>query len=166
MLRRSIMAAAAALALIAIPTAAMAYEAPPVPVTVSDATPSAGEPITFSVTGKADEALTLTITSAGDASAIEIAGTKSLTKTADAAGVATFTVKLADGGNYTLVATDASGAVLGTQVVTVAAGATTASLPQTGVETGALAAGAGVLVLAGAGAVLIARRRQTAVAGV
>src|SRR5450759_2992563 len=54
MIRRSIMITAAAVALILVPSAAMAYQAPGITFTVSDATPTAGAPFTATVSGAAD----------------------------------------------------------------------------------------------------------------
>src|SRR5450759_21681 len=107
MLRRSIMITAAAVALILVPSAAMAYQAPGITFTVSDATPTAGAPFTATVSGAgADAPVTLTITSdpASISSAgIEIAGTKTLTKTGNASGVVTFTVTLSAAGTLSLI---------------------------------------------------------------
>ncbi|MEP7017890.1 MAG: hypothetical protein ABI899_07715, partial [Actinomycetota bacterium] len=87
--------------------------------------------------------------------------------TANASGVASFTFTLSAAGVYTLTATNASGAVVSTQTLTVhsvsAAGvAPSGQLSFTGFDGLPLAVGGGVLVLAGAGAVLVARRRKSA----
>ena len=184
MFRRAVLvAAAAALALILAPSAAMAaYNAPGFSATVSNPSPATGQPFNVVLSGaKANEAITLTITSdpaSISSDSIQIAGTKSLTKTANASGVATFAVTLTAGGTYTLALTNASGAVLSTQTVTAhAAGAGGASgvvaggasgagsggqLSRTGFEGTGIAVGGGLLVLAGAGAMVVARRRKTA----
>jgi hypothetical protein len=172
MIRRTVLVAAAAAALILAPTAAMAYDAPGYTSTVSDSTPASGSPCTVVISGgEANEPVTLTITS-NPASlsndTIQIAGTKSLTKTANASGVASFSVTLSGAGGFALTATNAAGAVLSTQSLTVgtagaASGAVTgARLARTGFEGMPLVVGGGVLVLLGAGAVVITRRRRSA----
>lgn len=154
MIRRIVLAVAAAVALTLVPAAAMAYEAPGFTFSVSDATPATGIPFTAVITGaEPGSVVTLTIT-----------GGQVLTATANASGVATFTVTLNAAGVYTLTATNAAGEVLGTQTVTVAAAAAAAvpALSSTGFDGMPLAVGGGVLVLAGAGAVAVARRRKSA----
>ena len=171
MIRRTTMVAAAALALVLAPSAAMAYQAPGYSTTTSDSTPAINEAVTITSTGfAAGAACTLTITSnpatiSNDA--IQIAGTKSSSKTATAAGC-TWTVKLGAAGTYTAAVTNAQGQLVGDQVLTVAAApaataAPTRALSATGFDGTELAVGAGALVLAGAGAVLVARRRHAAV---
>jgi LPXTG-motif cell wall-anchored protein len=89
-------------------------------------------------------------------------------------------VTLNAGGSYALVATDAAGSVLSTQTLTVdgADGLTPGGDPadgtgadgdaaddelaNTGLKSVNLAVGGGVLVLVGAGAVLVTRRRKSA----
>ena len=168
--RRLAASVAAAAALALVPSAAFAYGAGDYSNsgTVSDTTPAAGVPFTVTVKGPAKASVTLTITSnpaSIPSSAITIAGTKALTKTTDASGSAVFTVTLSQAGTYTLVTTDsASGAVLSTQVVT-AAGASTSSasaLATTGTDVLPYALGGGALVLVGAGALVLARRRHSA----
>lgn len=168
MIRRKVLIVAAAAALVLAPSAAFGYGATDYTNkgTVSDSTPAAGESFSVTVQGPANAGVTLTVTSNPASlpdSAITIAGTKSLTKTTNASGVAVFTVTLAQAGTYTVVAADAaSGAVLSTQSLTVAAaaGGTAAALPTTGSDALPLGLGAGALVLAGAGAVVVARRRR------
>ena len=170
MIRRTTMVAAAALALVLAPSAAMAYQAPGYSTTTSDSTPAINEAVTITSKGfAAGAACTLTITSnpatiSNDA--IQIAGTKSSSKTATAAGC-TWTVKLGAAGTYTAAVTNAQGQLVGDQVLTVAAAPATAAptraLSATGFDGTELAVGAGALVLAGAGAVLVARRRHAAV---
>jgi len=174
-IRRTALVAAAAVALILAPTAAMAYEDEQFAAAVSDATPAAGSPFTVSVTGPANTPVTLTVSGAAQ---IDGVTGSSLTKNTNAQGVAQFSVVLANAGSYTITATDASGAVITTQTVSVAAvgvaasrssasgrAATGAQLGDTGFDGMGLAAGAGALVIAGAGAVVVARRRQSPVAG-
>ena len=137
----------------------MAYNAPSFPATVSDTTPAVGQSVTVIIYGgvaNANQVITLTITGPS---------TKTLTATSNAAGVARFTFTLSVAGVYTLTATNASGAVISTQNITVhAAGAASVAptLSFTGFEGTGLAVGGGLLVLTGAGAVLVARRRKTA----
>lgn len=178
MIRRSLISAAAAIALVVMPTVAMAYDAPGYDTTVSDPTPAVGRAFTLMTRGAAPGAiLTLTITSdpasVGN-DAIEIAGTRTTTKTAeaDADGTVTWTVVLSAAGTYFLAVTDAAGNLLGDETVTVAgaaaggaAGAVTPGLSDTGFDGAGLAVGAVVLIVAGAVAVFFARRRQLAHAG-
>lgn len=165
--RRVVAAVSAAAAIALVPTAAFAYGAGDYSNkgTVSTTSPAAGTPFTVTVQGPANTSVTLTITSNPSSlpdSAITIAGTKSLAKTTNASGVATFTVTLAQSGTFTLVVTDtASGAVLSTQAVTVAGSTSTAgSLASTGSNVLPFALGGGALVLVGAGAIVVARRRS------
>ena len=159
MIRRAILVAAAAVAVILVPSAAMAYNAPSFPATVSDTTPAVGQSVTVIIYGgvaNANQVITLTITGPS---------TKTLTATSNAAGVARFTFTLSVAGVYTLTATNASGAVISTQNITVHAASAASVAPKlsfTGFEGTGLAVGGGLLVLTGAGAVLVARRRKTA----
>jgi hypothetical protein len=161
MIRRAILVAAAAVAVILVPSAAMAYNAPGFSSSVSDATPAVGQSVTVIINGgaaNANKVITLTITGAN---------AKTLTTTANASGVATFTFTLSAAGVDTLTATNAAGAVISTQTVTVhavsaAAAPATGGLAFTGFEGTGLAVGGGLLVLTGAGVVLVARRRKSA----
>jgi hypothetical protein len=166
--------AAAAVALFLVPTAAMAYEAPGYDATVSDATPALGAPIAVSMTGgEPNEAVTLTVTTTPasiSSDDIQIAGTKALTKKSSASGAVTFSVTLAASGSYTLTMTDPAGAVLSTQTLAAgtagaagaaASGAPGAQLSRTGFDGLGLAVGGGVLLLVGAGAVVVAKRRRS-----
>ncbi|WNB85214.1 peptidase [Cellulomonas sp. ATA003] len=187
MTRRTALVAAAAAALVLAPTAAMAYDAPGFSSTVSDPTPVAGAPIAFAIAGNTDIAgktVLLTVTSSPASipnSAIQIAGTATATKVADANGDVKFSVTLSQAGSYDAVAT-VDGQAISTQALAVAAGsaagssaagsaaagsksAAGAQLADTGFDGADLAAGAGALMLAGAGAVLIAKRRQSAQIG-
>ena len=171
MIRRTILSAAAAVALVAMPMAAMAYDAPGYNTTVSDPTPAIGQAITVTTTGATPgETLTCTVTSnpatiSNDA--ITIAGTKALAKVANASGTVTCTITLTAAGTYTLAVTNAAGALVGDEVVVVAAAAAAAApaLSSTGFDALGLAGGAAALVAAGAFAVFLARRRQMAHAG-
>ena len=171
MIRRAILVAAAAVAVILVPSAAMAYTSPTFPATVSDTTPAVGQTVTVIIHGgkaNANQLITLTIKSG--------TSTRVLTARSNAAGVAHFTFKLSAVGVYTLTATNAAGAVISTQTVTshavsaatshaVSAAAVlpgTSSLSFTGFEGTGLAVGGGLLVLTGAGVVVVSRRRKTA----
>jgi len=114
MIRRAVLVAAAAVALILAPTAAMAQA--PAGFTVPQANPTAaGVPFKVIASGaKANEAVTLTMTP--DPASI---GTRSLTQIANARGVASFVVTLTADGTYLLVSKSASGVVLTSQTVTV-----------------------------------------------
>ena len=171
MFRRITLVAVAAAALALAPSAAMAYDAPGYGSTTTDSTPASGSPTTVTVTGVAANApVTLSITSTPasiSGNDITIAGTKSEINNANASGVATFTVTLSAPGSYALEAsTGTPSVVVSTQVLTVAAvgapAAGGAELSDTGFDGMGLAVGAGALVLAGAGAVFFAKRRQTA----
>lgn len=171
MIRRAVLAAAAAVALILAPTAAMAQA--PAGFSVPQGDPSAaGVPFKVIASGaKANEAVTLTMTP--DPASI---GTRSLTQIASARGVATFVVTLTEDGTYLLTSKSASGVVLTSQTVTVSdhgtvivAGtsavtgtAARGQLAFTGSRGMSLPIGGGVLVLAGTGLVLVARRRTPA----
>jgi hypothetical protein len=82
--------------------------------------------------------------------------------------VATFTFTPNSAGDFTLVVKGASGAVISTQTIQVlgvgaASGHVTGGrLARTGFDSTHLVVGGGVLVLVGAGAVRIARRRRSA----
>ncbi len=161
MIRRAILVAAAAVAVILVPSAAMAYEAPGISTTISDATPAVGQSGTVIIHGgaaNANQVITLTITGPSG---------RTLTATSNAAGVARFTFSLSAAGVYTLTATNASGAVISTQTITVhprsaAAGVAPTNLSFTCFEGTGLAVGGGLLILTGAGVVLVARRRKSA----
>jgi hypothetical protein len=219
MIRRAILVAAAAVALTLAPSTAMAeYSAADFGFTVSDSTPTTGVPFIVHVTNaEANQAVTLTMTLKASTTH---AGTRSLTKTANAKGVVDFPVTLVEDGTWRLVSTSATGAVLTSQSVTVAdkgavivagagadAGAAAAAAPRavagaapravagaapggapgvapgvaagaapraapaaaagaqlafTGLQGMGLAVGGGLLVLVGAGSVLVTRRRRSA----
>ena len=161
MIRRAILVAAAAVAVILVPSAAMAYQAPPLPATVSDTSPGVGQSVTVIIHGgaaNANQVITLTVACTN--------GTKTLNATANASGTASFSVTPTAAGVCTLTASNASGAVISTQTVTVhavsAAGVAPTQLSFTGFEGTGLAVGGGLLVLTGAGVVVFARRRKSA----
>ncbi len=160
MIRRTFMLVAAAALLLLTPSVAMAYEAPGFTSTVSDATPATGQCITMTVTGGAANAgKVFTLNATGPS-------TTSLTSTASATGVASFQFCPTAVGDYTLTVTNSDGAVVATQTITVhaatAAGddTSTGSLSQTGSNVLAIGLGGVLLVLLGAGAVVVARRRH------
>ncbi|MBO3096356.1 peptidase [Cellulomonas dongxiuzhuiae] len=169
---RTVATAVIAGALALAPTAAFAYGAADYTNTgtVSDTTPAVGESFSITVVGPGNTPVALTITSNPASipdSAIQIAGTRSLTKTTNAAGTAVFTVTLAQAATYTAVVTDSvSGEVLSTQTFSASAtagGAAAASggqLSATGSNALPLAMGAGALLLAGVGGVVYANRRR------
>jgi hypothetical protein len=174
MIRRAFLVAAAATALILAPSVAMAYNAPGYNCTVSDSTPASGAPFTVNMTGAdANEVVTATIESTPasiSSSSIQIAGIKAFTKTASASGALVFKVTLNQPGSYAITMTNVNSAVLTTQTVTVAAvgaavgavaPAATGTLSFTGFDGMPIAIGGGVLVILGAGAVLVARRRKS-----
>ena len=158
MIRRAFLVAAAAAALILTPSVAMAdYVAPPLTVTVSDSTPNAGDSFTVSVLGVVANAPVTLTTCRSD-------GARTLNTTANASGVATFSVTLTKAGVCTLTARVA-GVVVATQdvrVLGVSADAVPSSLSRTGFDGMPLAVGGGLLVLMGAGAVVVAKRRKSA----
>jgi LPXTG-motif cell wall-anchored protein len=170
MIRRAVLVAAAAAALIFAPTAAMAaYDAPDFSASVSDSTPAVGQSVTLTVMGgmaNANQPMRLVLTSGSTSP-------RTLNATANASGVATFTFTLGSAGTFTARVFNAAGALVSDQTLTVtaasaasggAAGAADAvsgaNLAKTGSDSMGLALGGGVLVLAGSGAVLVARRRR------
>ena len=163
MIRRIVLVAAAAVAIILTPSVAMAYEAPGFTSSVSDSTPAIGQSVTVTINGgmaNAGKMIKLVITK-GDF-------TMSLNARADANGVAKFTFKLDAAGTYKVSAFNEAGALLSdTQILTVSAtGDITApptgdKLSDTGFNGIGLALGGGAFVLAGTGAVVVARRRRS-----
>jgi len=165
MVRRALLTAAAAAALVALPAAAMAYDAPGYATTVTDPTPAIGQAFTLTTDGQtAGETLTLTVTSDPASignDKIAVAGSRSLAKTADASGAASWSITLSAAGTYTLAVTNAAGQLVGDETVTVAAAAVAGpALSETGFDGMPLAIGAGALVALGATAVVVARRRR------
>lgn len=138
--------------------------------TVSHSTPAPGVPFTANLTGgPANTAIILTVTSKVTSISnvgMTIAGTKSFSVMRDANSAAVWKVTLTESGAYTLVATNIQGVVRGTQTVTVdavpaAPAATVGSLSRTGFDPKGLLINGGLLLLAGAGAVAVARRRRS-----
>src|ERR1035437_7354262 len=114
MIRRAVLVAAAAIALILAPTAAMAQA--PAGFSVPQANPTA-DGVPFNIVApeaKANEAVTLMMTP--DPASI---GTRSLTKTANARGEVAFPATLTQDGTYVLTSRSASGVVLSSETVTV-----------------------------------------------
>jgi hypothetical protein len=115
MIRRAVLVAAAAVALILAPAAAMAQAPAGFSPPQVDSTPAAGVPFKVIASGaKANEPVTLTMTP--DPASL---GITSLTQIASARGVASFVVRLTADGTYLLVSKSASGVVLTSQTVTV-----------------------------------------------
>jgi hypothetical protein len=138
--------------------------------TVSDPTPAIGEHFGVHCSGgRPHERVTQTIASSHGAvsSEVQVGGAKSLTSAFSAAGEGSFTNTLAAAGDYTVTMTSATGAVGSTQVVRVEAASFKTSLASVGqpapkgLDGLGLAMGGGALVLMGAGAALIARRRRS-----
>ena len=174
MIVRTALVTAAAAALDLVPTSAMAYDAPGYGSTISDPGPRVGRALAFSINGNpkiGGKSVLLTVTSRPATlpnQVIEIAGTATTSKVADANGDVSFSVTMTQPGTYDLVAT-VDGAAVSTQALAVTpASSTTASggaLAATGFDGAGLVTGAGALVLAGAGAVVVAKRRQSAQLG-
>ena len=140
----------------------MAYEAAPLPMTISDSTPAVGASTTITLKGGA--------TLAGDTVLLTVnSPVITVSGVADANGTVTCTFTPTVTGAHSAVATVADGSIVGSALAftVVAAGSSPsdikgAALSDTGFDGMGLAAGAGALLLAGAGAVFIAKRRQTA----
>ncbi|HEY5516287.1 MAG TPA: hypothetical protein VIK12_08780, partial [Pengzhenrongella sp.] len=111
MIRRAALVAAAAVALVLAPTAAMAdYNGQPYSSSVSDSTPAIGSPVTVTVLGVAP----------GTVVTLKVSDGQVLTATANASGVASFSVTFSAAGTFTARAF-VSGALVSDQVLTVAA---------------------------------------------
>src|SRR5690625_381626 len=177
MIRRALAGFFAAALLVLAPTAAFGYGDVEYDID-APANPAPGETFTVTVAAPTGTEVTLTITAEGvDDDAIQIAGTKSLTKTA-VDNQAGFRVTLTEEAVYTLVATDADGNVLASTQITVGDGGAGApgagdgagapgtdedgaagpALPETGATATPLIIGGAILLLVGAAAVYFARR--------
>jgi LPXTG-motif cell wall-anchored protein len=170
-LRRTLFTAAAAAALVLVPTAAAtAYQAPGFAIATDDPTPAVGEAFTVTVDGTTPgESYTLAVTTSSSVVTDAVVG--DATKVATGTSLS-WTVRLSDAGSYRLAVTDSSGALVSDLTVTVAAatasrgGGRTAAdddgemLSDTGFDGMNLAIAAGGLMVIGAGAVVVARRRQ------
>ena len=165
MIRRFALVAAAAAALVLVPSVAMAYDAPGYSSSVSDSTPVAGHPITVTVHGLPNEMIKLVVTSANG-------GVQTYSKRANANGEVKFTFKSA-AGTTTLQAYNAAGQLVSDQTLTAGETGVNVGAPgngnggggklsDTGFNGTGLAVGGGVLVFAGTGAVVVAKRRRSA----
>lgn len=173
MIRRAFAAVFAAALLVLAPSAAFGYAEDEFEVTASTTNPAPGEAFTVTVAAETGTDVTLTVTSESVSDdAIQIAGTKSLTKTA-VDGAAVFSVTLSEEAAYSIVATDAEGNVLGTLELVVGDGGVDApaapgagdgdnvagpTLPETGATATPLIIGGAALLLAGGAALYLARR--------
>jgi len=187
-MKRTLAVGVSLVALLALPAAAQAYPAPPVAVAVSDPAPEVGQPVTTSASGlELATTATLTVTSAETDipdSAIQIAGTASLTKDVPGSTV-DFTVTHSVDGTYTHQITTDYGHDIPAQVVvagTPALGGTgsgsgsgsgsgagagssasnNGGLANTGASVGGLAALAGGLLVVGAGGTYLVKRGSRA----
>ncbi|MEE6295623.1 LPXTG cell wall anchor domain-containing protein [Georgenia wangjunii] len=179
MIRRAIGAAVAAAVIVLAPTAAIGYTGADYDAVVSTTNPAPGEAVSVVVTAPSGTDVTLTVSADGVSDdAIQIAGTKALTKTA-VNGEAVFSLTLSEEGVYTAVATDADGNVIETFTLVVGDGvpgegdgdgddaaggdsdeAAGPALPETGATATPLLIGGAVLLLVGAGIVFFMRRRS------
>ncbi len=153
----------------------MAYEAPGFNATVSDPTPGIGQAVTVSLSGNAANARVTLNVATSPTVGVRIDGVAgaTATKSANASGNVSFSVVINGATTATLRMTSATGALLADQVLTVSAanssvpqvpaavGTSTGGLSATGFGGGGIVAGAGVLLLVGAGALLVARRRHS-----
>lgn len=171
MIRRALAGLFAAALLVLAPSAAFGYAEDDFDIAVSTANPAPGETFTVEVTAPTGADVTLTVTAEGVSDDdIEIAGTKSMTKTA-VDGSAVFSVTLHEEAVYVLIATDADGNEIGTAQVVVGDGGEGApaapgagddaagpALPETGATATPLIIGGAALLLAGGAALYLARR--------
>ncbi|WP_456786666.1 peptidase [Cellulomonas sp. P5_C5] len=165
-------AAVLALAPVAVPAAfaaASPYPPPPFTCTVSVTTTTVGQTITVSCTGLPPGTIVIIVVTSVDPAipdgAITISGTKSAEKTVAADGSVAGNVSFSAAGTYTIAVTDAAGATLASQTVTVqpaAAAPAAAGLVSTGTDVLPIALGAGALLAAGIGTVVLVRRKNTA----
>jgi len=181
MIRRAVLATAAAVALILTPSVAMAYNAPGFSSSVSDSTPTIGHPVTVTIRGgvaNARQIVKLVITpAAGPRGPHKKANV--LYKRANASGVVKFTFKLNTLGTYKVEAFNKAGGLLSDQTLTVVrsaghgnrngngngdkrAASAASQISFAGLDGAGLAAGGGALLIPGAGAMLIAKRRRSA----
>jgi hypothetical protein len=178
MIRRAVLATAAAVALILTPSVAMAYNAPGFSSSVSDSTPTIGHPVTVTIRGGVANArqivkLVITTPIAGPRGPHKKANV--LYKRANASGVVKFTFKLNTLGTYKVEAFNKAGGLLSDQTLTVVrsaghgngngdkrAASAASQISFAGLDGAGLAAGGGALLIPGAGAMLIAKRRRSA----
>lgn len=168
MIRRALAGLFAAALLVLAPSAAFGYAEDDFDIAVSTTNPAPGETFTVTVAAPSGTDVTLTVGADGvDEDEIQIAGTKSLTKTA-VDGQAVFSVTLTEEATYQIVATDADGNVLDSIQVVVGDGGAGApgagddaagpALPETGATATPLVIGGALLLLVGAAALFFARR--------
>ena len=181
MIRRAVLATAAAVALILTPSVAMAYNAPGFSSSVSDSTPTIGHPVTVTIRGgvaNARQIVKLVITpAAGPRGPHKKANV--LYKRANASGVVKFTFKLNTLGTYKVEAFNKAGGLLSDQTLTVVrsaghgngngngngdkrAASAASQISFAGLDGVGLAAGGGALLIPGAGAMFFAKRRRSA----
>ncbi|MBI9116193.1 peptidase [Sanguibacter sp. YZGR15] len=154
----------------ALPTVALAYEAPGIDTIVTDATPMVGEETRVTITGaEPSSEVTLTVTSnpaSLPVDAIEVAGTRSFSKAADPSGTVDFRVTFTESAVYNAAATDAAGSLLGDLVLTVSTvdgevpSVDDGGLALSGAEVAGVVAGATVVCTIGVGVVVLVRRRS------
>ncbi|PYF95939.1 LPXTG-motif cell wall anchor domain-containing protein [Georgenia satyanarayanai] len=178
MIRRAFAGLLAAALLVLAPSAAFGYSEDDFDAEISTTNPAPGEAFTVTVEAPSGTDVTLTVSSdAVDDDDIQIAGTKSLTKTA-VDGAAVFSVTLTEEAVFSIVATDNDGDVIETFQVVVGDGGTTTddgddndgaaggdtdgaagpTLPETGATATPLIIGGVVLLLVGGAALFLARR--------
>ena len=163
-------AAALALAPVGMSAASAAYPQPTFSCTITITTTTVGQSITISCTGlPPGGSIIIIINSSNPAvadQAIDVAGSKSVQKTVAADGTASAVVDFDVPGEYTVAVTDLSGTTLSSQNVTVlpaaATGVAAARLGATGTDALPIALGAGALLAAGVGTVVLVRRKNTA----
>ncbi|WP_430868331.1 hypothetical protein [Demequina aurantiaca] len=170
MIRRTIALLALAFAAALAPIAAQASQSYPAPedaLTCSSAQVAPGTPFSCQVGGENGAQAQLQTTTSGDDATI--AGTVTSEVKVIANNVAKFTVTPADVEGEIGVTAIINGVAVDTAVIVVAATGTGGAsegggdgLAGTGFENGGLAVGAGVLLVLGAGAVLLAARRRSA----
>ena len=180
MIRRAVLATAAAVALILTPSVAMAYNAPGYSSSVSDSTPTIGHPVTVTVSGgvaNARQIIKLVVTPVAGPRKPHTRATV-LYQRANAKGVARFTFKLKTLGDYKVEAFNKAGGLLSDQTLTVVRSgghghgnrdghgdkraSAVSQISFAGLNGVGLAAGGSALLLPGAGAMFIARRRRSA----
>ncbi len=162
-------------ALVAMPSVALAYGAADYTSSVSDTSPEVGQTVVFSFVGPPSAPVTFTIAGGpdGGASVSATGAGGRAAKTTDAAGRVEFSVTFSQAGTYTAVVTDGeSGEVIASQAIVVGGvgpvrDAEQASvLGMTGSDPLLAGLGAGVLVAAGAGALVVSRRRAALAADI
>ncbi len=162
MLKKTITAVALAGALTVVAAgaagAAPAYPAPDAALSCSVATTPVDSTYTCTVGGPDGATAVLSATTSGDNAAI--AGTVSSTKTI-ASNVATYTVTAPSAAGQVGMSATVGGVPTNTTNVAVTAAA--GALATTGADNAGLALGAGALLVAGAGAVVVAARRRSSV---